>query len=89
MDDQALAIDSATRQLNTIRFLAEAEMQKYADMMTDFEGRIKAIELVTDIDLIVLKRRIEDLEQTSSELRARIEKLEQTQRSVTEVVIRI
>lgn len=89
MDEQALAIDSATRQLNTIRFLAEAEMQKYADIITDFEKRIEDLELLTSAELLELEKRIEDLEQASSELRARIEKLEQTQRSITEVVIRI
>lgn len=89
MDDQALALDSATRQLNTIRFLAEAEMQKYADMMTEFEKRIETLELLTSAELLELEKRVEELELESYELNKRVEKLEQAQRSVTEVVIRI
>lgn len=84
MDEQALALDSATRQLNTIRFLAEAEMQKYADIITDFEKRIEELEQAQ-----VSRQEFEALKLEVDALRARIEKLEQTQRSITEVVIRI
>ncbi len=74
-DELTLSLKSYLYQLS--KHLAKEEMQMFNNKLKGLEKYIEALE------------QVQVTRQEFDELKARVEKLEQTQRSVTEVVIRV